>query len=92
MVVSMITIHYLTVYTVIIKETEMLLGKTKKSLNAILSVFTKAKAELEAWEELSASEQADMEQRIKLIKQEREEAQSALKTLNNILGKEKSVN
>lgn len=68
-----------------------LLNKAKKSLSSILSVFTKAKAELEAWEQLSAAEQKDMEQRISLLKQEREQANKTLEALNNILGETKAI-
>lgn len=65
------------------------INKAKKSLSSILSVFTKAKAELEAWDELTAAEQADVEQRIKVIKKERQQAAESLANINKILGTDK---
>lgn len=58
----------------------------KKSLDNILGMFTKAEKELAQWEELTAAEQEQVEQRLTIIKQERARARKAREALKTMLG------
>lgn len=57
------------------------LKKGKKGLESILGMFSKAYKELEAWEELTAEEQREVEARLKVIKEERIQAGKAKEAL-----------
>lgn len=58
----------------------------KKSLDKILSKFKQAHAELEEFEELSAVEQKEAEQRLQDIKSSRQRASKARDALKDMLG------
>lgn len=58
-----------------------ILKKSKKSLESILGVFSKAYQELSAWEEVSLEEQREIEARLKQNKLELEQARKAREAL-----------
>ena len=60
--------------------------KPKLSLSKILSTFTRAKEDLELWEELSATEQAEMEAKLKSLKEDQTKAAKAREALEAIIG------
>lgn len=58
-----------------------LLKKGKKSLDSILGVFSKAYKELSEWEEVTLEEQREIEARLKLNKQQIEQARKVRESL-----------
>lgn len=63
-----------------------LFTKPKLSLTNILSTFTRAKEDLELWEELSATEQAEMEAKLKSLKEDQAKPAKAREALEAIIG------